>query len=480
MRCLSLLCPLAARAFCAFFALLAGTLTAGEWTQFRGPNGTGVVESTSLPTEFSAEKNVRWTANLGEGIASPVITGGKVYTTSMNASGKFKVFCLDVASGKEVWSKEFDPGPLPAIMPPNTHASSTPATDGKTLFVYFSTLGLMAMDVADGRELWRTPIEEPFYLMGWGAAASPVVYEDLVIFNQDDDLNPALFAFDRNSGKLRWRTPRPDMLGGYSLPVICTAGGRTDIVVAGTGKMKGYDPTTGKELWTCNTLLRTIMTTPVVRDGVIYISVQSYGDADRMLKDALLEWRDTNQDGKLSKTEIAKPFHEKFARGDHNKDGFLEGQEVDDAFQSNQNMVGGGSIIEAIKGGGSGDVTKTHLLWRLDNKASSNIASPILVSDKLFVVKQGGISSCFNAADGKPLWSLKRISNLGNYYASPVAADGKIFVTGENGFIVVLADSPSLEILAKNDMGDSCLATPAIADGRLFVRTKEKLICVGH
>ena len=198
--------------------------------------------------------------------------------------------------------------------------------------------------------------------MTWGAASSPIVYKDLVVYNQDDDLDPTLFAFDKHTGKLRWKTKRPDMLAGYALPVICTAGGRTDIVIAGTGKMKGYDPKDGKELWTCNTLLRTIMTTPVVHDDVIYMSVQSYGDADRLLKLALLEWKDTNKDGKLSKDEIPKEFWDKFDKGDKNHDGFLEGDEIDAAFQSPNNMCGGCNIIQAIKGGGTGDVTKTHLL----------------------------------------------------------------------------------------------------------------------
>ena len=142
-------------------------------------------------------------------------------------------------------------------------------------------------------------------------------------------------------------------------------------------------------------------------------------------------------------------------------------------------MVGGGSIIEAIRAGGDGDVSKTHLVWRLDNKASSNIASPIMVDDRLYVVKQGGISSCFHASTGDTLWTLKRLQNLGNYYASPVAGDGKIYITGENGFVVVLRNAAQMEILAKNDLGDSCIASPAIADGKLYFRTKEKLLCFG-
>ncbi len=454
---------------------------AADWAQFRGPNASGIAENAGkLPAEFSFEKNVRWSLKLGDGIASPVVVAGRVYATSMSAPETFKVFCLDAATGKEHWTKEFPAGKQPTIIPPNVPASSTPATDGETLYVYFATIGLLALDCRSGAEKWRSPIDEPFYLMAWGAASSPILYQDLVIFSQDDDLNPTLYAFDKRTGKEKWRTARPDMLAGYSLPVLCSAGGRTDVVVAGTGKMKGYDPATGKELWTCNTLLRTIMTTPVVKDGVIFISVQSYGDADRMLKDALLEWRDTNQDGKLAKAEINKAFWDKFDKGDANKDGFLIGLEIDAAFQNPGNMVGGGSIVEAIQGGGTGDVSKTHLKWRLDNKASSNIASPILVSDRLFLVKQGGISSSFDAETGKSVWTMKRLGNLGNYYASPVAGDGKIFVTGENGYIVVIADSPNLEVLAKNDMGDACIATPAIADGRLYVRTKETLYCIAE
>ncbi len=454
---------------------------AEDWPQFRGVNGTGVSTSTApLPTEFSDKSNVLWSHTIGEGIASPVISRGRLFATTMTAADEFSVISYEAATGKENWRRSYKTGKLPTVIFPNVPASSTPATDGDHVYVYFCTIGMIALDANDGKELWKAPITEPFYLMAWGAASSPIVYEDLVIFCQDDDLAPMMYGFDKKTGAVRWKTPRPDMLAGYSLPVLVKAGGRTELVVAGTGKMKGYDPTTGKELWTCNTLLRTIMTSPVVKDDLVYISVQSYGDADRMLKDALLEWRDTNQDGKLSKQEIAEPFWEKFDKGDANKDGFLVGTEVDAAFQSVNNMVGGGSIIEAIRCGGTGDVTKTHLVWRLDNKASSNIASPIVVGDRLYVVKQGGIGSCFSATDGTTQWMLKRLQNLGNYYASPVAADGKIFITGENGFVVVIRDAPQLEILAKNDMGDSCIATPAIADGRLFVRTKSKLIAIGN
>ena len=463
----------------ALFAA-AGSLNAEEWAQFRGPNASGVSASSQpLPATFSTSENVRWSAMLGEGIGSPIISGGRVFATAMAGPKKFAVLAFDAASGKPLWKQELDTGELPTIMPPNTHASSTPASDGERVYVYFSTLGMLAFDAESGKQLWRRPIEQPFYLMGWGAAMSPIVHGDLVFYNQDDDLSPFLLALDKHTGEVRWRTERPEMLAGYAVPVICEAEGRTDLVVAGSGKMQGYDPASGQLRWTCNTLLRTIMTTPVVKDGVIYIAVQSHGDADRLLKFALLEWKDTNQDAKLSKTEIPQAFWDKFEKGDADNDGFLVDQEIDDAFQNPDNRVGGGSHIQAIRGGGSGDVTKTHVLWNVDSKAPSNIASPLVVDDRLFLVKKGGLSSCFETSSGKSIYGLSRIRNLGNYYASPIAGDGKIFVTGENGFIVVLADEPELKILSKNDMGETCIATPAIANGCLFIRTVRKLYCVG-
>ena len=472
--------PAAAIALVVHLAGLA-PVPAEDWPQFRGNNASGVSsESDDLPVKFSATEKVLWSTKLGEGVASPVIYDGRLYVTSMVAEQKFAVFAFDARTGKQLWRSEFDTGPLPEITTPNTHASCTPAVDGQRVYVHFSTLGLLGLDAETGKLVWKHPVALPFYLLGWGAANSPIVYENMVIFNLDDDLSPFLLAVDKYTGKTIWRSERPEMLGGYAVPVVVKASGREDIVVAGSGKLKGYDPSTGKERWTCNTLLRTIMTSPVVRDDKIYVSLQSYGDADRVLKFALLQWKDTNQDGRLEKSEFDKAFWDKFDRGDKDRDGFLVDDEIDDAFQAASNRVGGGNIIQAIRGGGSGDVTKTHLVWNLDNKSPSNIASPLVVGDQLFVVKKGGISASFSAADGKKLWSKKRIRNLGNYYASPIAGDGKIYVMGENGYLVVLQQGAKLKILGRNDMGETTVATPAIADNRIFVRTLNQLFCISN
>jgi len=458
--------------------LLTSPASGEDWPQFRGLNAAGVSTSKNLPVKFSTTENVLWSVELGPGIACPIVASGRVFATTMSDDQKFAVVCFDAATGKKSWRKEFDTGPLPAIMSPNTQASSTPAADDRRVYVYFSTLGLIALDAANGELVWKHPIPMPTYLLGWGPAHSPVIYANMILFNQDDDLAPFLLAVDKYTGKQIWKTERPEMLAGYAVPVVCRAGDQEDIVIAGSGKLKGYNPENGKQRWTCNTLLRTIMTTPAVKGDLIYVSLQSYGDTERVLKYALLQWKDTNQDGRLAKSELDKSFWEKFDRGDADKDGFLIDDEIDLAFQSPTNMVGGGNIVQAIRGGGQGDVTKTHVVWHIDNKAPSNISSPLVSDGRVFMVKKGGISASFAASTGTTVWEKKRLRNFGNYYASPIAGDGKIYVMGENGFLVVLKDAPQLEILAKNDMGESCIATPAIADGRLFVRTLTKLYCI--
>jgi outer membrane protein assembly factor BamB len=453
-------------AFVALCLLLQAVARGEDWRQFRGPNASGVSASSKpLPTEFSLTENFGWSVKLGDGIGSPIIVAGKVYATAMTGDEKLGVFAFDTKTGKELWKHEFATGKLPRITPPNSHASATPASDGKRIFVHFSTLGLIALDAATGETAWKFPLPLPAYLMDWGSGASPIVYKDLVIFNQDDDLASALFAVDADTGKLRWKTDRSDMLAGYAVPVICEANGRADLVVAGSGKLKGYDPETGKELWFANTLLRTIMTSPVVKDDLVYVAVQSYGDQTRTLKYALLEWLDTNQDGQLARKEVPKEFWERFDRSDKDKSGNLSGAELDTAFQAETNQVGGGNTIQAVRGGGTGDVTETNVVFNLHNRSPSNLCSPLVVGEQIFVVKKGGISSSFDARTGATHWELSRIRNIGDYYGSPVAADGKIYVPGENGFIVVLGQGPKLNVLAKNDIGESCLATPAIADG---------------
>jgi outer membrane protein assembly factor BamB len=467
-----------------------------------------------LPVEFSATKNVSWSAVVGDAVSSPTVAAGRVFTTAMigprDGPQKFVVSAFDATRGKPLWQKQFTTGdkPLPAMEKTNSYASATPAADDERVYIYFIRLGLMALDARTGEQVWQFDVPEPFFIFDWGPGASPTLHQDMLLFCQDDDLSPGLYALNKRTGKLLWKDDRSDMAVSYSHPVICETPKGPEIVVAGTGKVMGLDPASGKRLWAAELFCRNIKTTPVSHDGVVYVSVESTGIS--------YQWRAVADrgDGKITKESIKMSrkdkgagipdaFWKKFDRGDVNKDGVLEGDEIDKAFLDPSNQGGllnrevearGGkekdwkkwneelqveSSIQAVWGGGRKDVTKTHTLWRLKNKAPDGISSPLVVDGRLLLIKSGGLSSCFTAETGKQLWYRERVGNEGSYFASMIYGDGKIYAAGHNGTVVVLAGGPKLEVLARNEMGESILGTPAIADGRLYIRTRTKLFCIG-
>jgi outer membrane protein assembly factor BamB len=482
------------RMVAGFIFLVANSILADDWPQFRGTNCSGVSPSKApLPTEFSDTQHVKWSVKLGDGIGSPIVAAGRVFTSAMIDDQTVGLIAFDAATGDKLWTRSWPVGDVDEIHATNSHAGTTPAADSERVYFYFSTLGMVAVDAKTGADIWHQELPVPYFIFKWGAGMSPVLYQDLVIFCQDDDLHPALYAFDKKTGKIRWKDDRNDMAVNYSHPVVCETAMGDEIVVAGTGMLIGYDPATGQRLWYARTLLRNIKTTPVCREGIIYISLQSKGIASQWL--ASIDRTDTgNSDNKVTKDEVQKFFGKRpvpeafykktFDRGDLNHDGVLEGQELDIAFLPPGNAAGAAfdakvpedEFVLAVKGGGRGDVTESHVLWKHPTKHTDHIVSPLVVSDRLFLIKCGGIATCFDTVQGKQIFGPGRINNAGDYFASPVSGDGKIYVAGENGHIVVLRDAPSLDILADNDMGESILGTPAIADGALFVRTRKSLL----
>ncbi|MFN7768201.1 MAG: PQQ-binding-like beta-propeller repeat protein [Planctomycetaceae bacterium] len=272
---------------------------AEDWPQFRGPNSTGISPSTKkLPVEFSATQNVAWMHEVGEGIGSPVVAAGRVFTTAMvgekGPGQKFVVFAYDAATGKELWQHPFPVGsePLPPAHESNSYASATPVADAERVYVYFTRLGVAALDAQTGELVWKQVLPEPFFIFDWGPGMSPVLHGETLFFCQDDDLSPALYAFDRKTGKLLWQDDRGDMAVSYSHPVIAQTKQGPQLVVAGTGRLLGYDITNGKRLWATELFCRNIKTTPVVLDDLVYVSVESSGIS--------YQWRaqaDANGDG---------------------------------------------------------------------------------------------------------------------------------------------------------------------------------------
>ena len=483
------------RAALLCYVLLALTpVSAEDWPQFRGPNCSGVSQSEApLPVQFSSTEHVKWSAKLGDGIGSPVVVSGRVFTSAMVDSQTIGLYAFDAASGDQLWMRSWPIGNVDEIHMTNSHAGTTPAADAERVYFYFSTLGMVSVDAKTGADVWRKELPVPYFVFKWGAGMSPVLYKDWVIFCQDDDLHPALYAFDKRTGEIRWQDDRNDMAVNYSHPVICETSTGDEIVVAGTGLLIGYDPASGKRLWQARTLLRNIKTTPVSRDGIVYVSLQSKGIASQWL--ASIDRAETgDSDNKISREETQKFFGDRpvpeafykktFERGDLNKDGFLEGQELDIAFLPAGNAAGAAydatdaedEFVLAVKGGGRGDVTQTHVLWKHATKHTDHIVSPLVVHDRMLLVKGGGIATCFNTSAGELVYGPGRIDNAGEYFASPVYGDGKVFVASENGMRTVLKEGPELEVLSVNDMGDAILGTPAIADGALFVRTRKSLM----
>ncbi|RLT10788.1 MAG: serine/threonine protein kinase [Planctomycetota bacterium] len=471
---------------------------ADDWPQFRGPNCAGISTGTKpLPVKFSATENVRWSAKVGDGVGGSVIAAGRVFVSGMTADETVSLFAFDAVTGKKLWQRDWQTGPLAEVHATNSQASATPAADAERVYFYFSTLGLLTVDAQTGKDVWQQKLPTPFFVFKWGPGMSPVLYRDLVLFCQDDDLNPTFWAFDKATGKLRWRDERLDMAVNYSHPVICTVDGRDEIVVAGTGQLIGYDPDSGKRRWFAKVMLRNIKTTPVCLDGVIYISVQSGAIANQWLASVDRDEKAGNNDNKLDKAEIQRfvgkqpiPeafFKKTFDRGDLNKDGFLEGRELDVAFLHPDNFAGADfnatgdaaaeQFILAVRGGGQGDVTKTHLLWKHKTKNTDHIVSPFVSDGRMFLVKEGGISTVFNTKQGDSVRGPKRIGSGGSYFASPVFGDGKIYLASDNGNVTVLKNAVDYEELAVNDIGESIVATPAIADSGLFVRTRTQLMC---
>lgn len=506
-RCLLLTVPGA-----VLFA--AARAPAEDWPQWRGPNCTGLSQTKlPLPVTFSRTDHVRWSHELGEGVSSPVIVAGRVFATAIigedTEERRFAVFCFDASGGEKIWERTMPVGkkPLLPIHEASSYASATPAADAERVYVYFTRLGLMALDAQTGATVWTRPLPEPYFIFDWGPGMSPVLHGDNLYFCQDDDLSPALYAVAKKSGEVVWRDDRSDMAVCYSHPVLCETPAGPELVVAGTGKTIGYNPSTGKRKWATELFCRNIKTTPVVADGVIYVAVESQGMS--------YQWKataDANGDGKITRDEIRasrkdggvdipEAFWIKFERGDVNQDGVLEGAEIDLAFLDPSNQGGllarevearargetdwrkfngdlqTESSVQAIRPGGTGDVTKSHVLWKKVTRAPDGLISPLALDGRLLFIKANAIANCLDAASGEALWSQKRIADLGRCLGSPVAGDGKIYAASTAGRVVVLENGATLNVLANNDLEESIVGTPGIADGRLYIRTRTRLYC---
>jgi outer membrane protein assembly factor BamB len=399
--------------------LTALPLHAHDWPEFRGPTGQGLSPARNVPTRWSATENIAWKTSIpGSGWSSPVLVNKRLYLTTAKpteGSGSLSLLaiCLDAQTGQIIWSTEvFHPESGSSLHKKNGYASPTPLIRDGRIYVHFGHLGTACLDLA-GKVQWKQ--ESIKYPSVHGNGGSPALAGDLLIFSCDGLSDPVVAALDRRSGEVRWKTPRQNEAApkkfAFSTPLLITNAGRAELISPGAGGTYAYDPVTGRDLWH-------------VKTGTGF-------------------------------SVVPRPV---FAHG-------LLFVNTDYDFPK----------LFAIRPGGTGDVTATHLAWQIGRGAPST-PSTIVVGDELYFVSDAGIATCVDAKTGQVHWN-ERLG--GGFSASPVFADGRLYFQNEEGVGYVVKAGKTYELLAKNELGERTLASYAVDDGSLFIRSAEHLFRVG-
>ncbi len=459
--------------------LLASSLVfSADWPRFRGPNGDGVAPDDKAPAAFGLEQNLAWKAKIPQGNSSPILVNGRMFLSAHEGDERM-VLCLDVASGKELWRKSLRKARAETMNPLNGPTTPTPATDGKNVFVFFPEFGLVSYGW-DGAERWRTPLG-PFDAVQ-GVATSPVYAEGNVIVFMDQPSESYLVAFDASNGKQRWKVERPSgFLGGYSTPSLYKPkDGPLQLIVSGAVELTGYQAKTGERLWWARGLTFAPASLPLVQGDTIY-TLEPKGEAAPPFSQ--IASYDKNKDGKVSFEEtsgeklgdkiwnrILRSADKFFGDGD----GAVNEEEWKKAFAAGGNAGG----LNAFPIGGKGDLSNKGSRWNVA-KGMPYVTAPLLYRDVLYVVRNGGILTSYNPATGEQLKQERLKEALGEYYASPVAAGGKVYLVSKEGKLTVVKAGTQWEAEGSVDLGEQVIATPALVGGRLYVRTAQTIFSFG-
>lgn len=443
------------------------------WPQFRGPGGSGVAEGQKPPVEFGPDKNLKWKVPAPGGVSSPIIAGDKLVITAFE-DGKLYTVAYNRANGTEEWRQEAPAKKIEGYFKKGgSPAASTPVTDGKRIFAYFGSCGVVCYDLA-GKELWKFEMPTAQTIGDFGTGTSPTLADGIIVLVRDELKNSKILAIDAATGQPLWEKKRLSP-ASYSTPVVWDTPSGKQVVVAGHARMIGYDLKTGAEKWSVAGIPSGCCSSPVTAAGDLLFAGWSPGGPEDDFKmpsfDGLLKEADKNKDGAITKDETKNTMLEDFFEAqDTNKDGKLTRDEWDSLLKF---MADGKNSAFALKAGGAGDVTGSHVLWK-KNKGLPYIASALVYRGQLVMVKDGGLVTAYDAKTGKPVYLQERVLAEGSYYASPVAANGHLYFTSlDDGIITVLkAGADKAEVVATNPkLGGRVSATPAIADNTLYVRT---------
>jgi outer membrane protein assembly factor BamB len=441
------LAALVAAALCGVPGSSRALAQDANWPQFRGLGGRGITESTNLLEHWSASENVAWKAEIpGRGWSSPIVWGERVFLTTAVNSGtseppkkglyiggerpnaprpehEWKLVCLDLASGKVRWERVIHRGePAGPVHVKNSYASETPVTDGDRVYVCVGNVGVFCLDLT-GREVWSKPLEPHKTRNGWGTAASPVLHGDRLYLVSDNEEQSYLLALDKGTGKEVWRVDREEK-SNWSTPYVWENERRSEIVTAGSGKVRAYD-LEGKLLWWLKGMSSITIGTPYADRGLLYVSSGFIMDRSRP--------------------------------------------------------------VYAIRPGGSGDISlqpgqtnNSSIAWCQPLAAPYNPTT--LVNDgRLYVLYDFGLLSAFNARTGELLYDRQKLPGGLHFTASPWAANDRVFCLNEDGVTFVVRAGDRFELLPANKLAedDMCLATPALAGDRLLIRSAGRIYCIG-
>lgn len=464
-------------AFIAAISLTAACAGHAEtwWPQFRGPNSSGVSESAKPPIEFGPGTNQLWKTAVPPGASSPSVWRDRIFLTAFDG-GKLQTLCYQRADGKLLWKHD---ARADAIEEFNTEegspAASTPATDGEHVVSYFGSCGLVCYDM-NGKELWQHALPVAQTAGGFGSGGSPLIAGSLVIVNRDQMKNCSLLAVDLKTGRKAWETPRPDVTQSFGTPILWNNGGADEVVMSGSLKLKAYDLKTGKEHWTLGGMPAFTCTTPVVGEGLLFFAGWAPGKEPGSMPsfESIAKMADANHDGVITAEEAKAAGFGGFFRGlDLNGDGKLTAEDMD---LMKAQMAKGENVLVAVKAGGHGELDGDNLAWK-QTSGLPYVASPLFYRGRVYLVRDGGMVSSFDGKTGAPYYQKERLEAIGSYYASPVAADGRIYFSSLNGRIsVVAAGGEQPKILRQADFGERISATPALVENALYLRTAKALM----
>jgi outer membrane protein assembly factor BamB len=461
---------------CLLGALAIGSGTAdAQWPQFRGPNGSGVGAGSGYPDAFSPSTSVVWKTAIPFGQSSPAVVGGRIYVTA-SEKDKLITVALDAATGREVWRREVAAAHSQTVHHANDPASPTPAADADGVVAFFAGFGLVAYS-ADGKDQWKMPLG-PFRSF-YGMSASPIIAGDLVVLVCDQRVGSFVVAVDRRTGKVRWKKDRTGTPEGWATPMVFRAGADApaQLVVLGSTRIDSYALETGEPRWWMPIGSSGSMGTPVSNGELLFISTSGGSEPNLPAFDTVLEKLDTDKNGRLSQKELLadKDLGEHFGWMDENGDLVIEARE----WETTRMLGMGESGAIAIRAtSASGRMDPASVVWRA-KKNLPYIPGPLLYNGVFYLVKTGGIVTSFDPATGRVLKEGRTADAPGEYYASPIAADGKLFVASAEGKITVLKAGGDWQVLRVNDIGEAIHATPALSGGRIYVRTPTALYCFG-